>query len=174
MSRRSRATAAAPIVGVVAAALYSTTIATTWVQRSVTRTVGDAAVDETVTTTGMELVPLGVVAGLAAVVCGVGMLATRGTARRIMALLVTCSGIAAVAAAVVGALRAVAADGAVTIAPWIALPAAVVLMAAGALGMGPPARRMPTRYDVDVDPADREWQMATDPGDAQRLDGTAG
>jgi hypothetical protein len=174
MSRRSRATAAAPIVGVVAAALYSTTIATTWVQRSVTRTVGDAAVDETVTTTGMELVPLGVVAGLAAVVCGVGMLATRGTARRIMALLVTCSGIAAVAAAVVGALRAVAADGAVTIAPWLALPVAIVLMAAGVLGMAPPARRLPTRYDVGVDPADREWQLATDPGDAQRLDGTAG
>lgn len=174
MSRRSRATAVAPILGIVAALAYSTAIATPWVEQLVTRAVGDATVEERVTTTGMELVPLGVVAGLAAVVCGVAVLATRGMPRRIVALLLTCSGAGAIAAAVVGTMRAVAMDGEVTIAPWVAVPAAIALAAAGMLGLGPPARRMPPRYDVDVDPADREWQMATDPGDARRLDESAG
>jgi hypothetical protein len=169
-----RATGAAPFLGIVASLVFSTVIATAWVEQSRTRTVGGATVDETVTTTGMELVPLGVVAGLAAVVCGVGVLATRGTARRLAALLLTCSGIGAIGAAVAGVMRAVAMDGGLTVAPWIALPAAIALTAAGLLGLGPPARRMPARYDVDADPGDQEWRMATDPGDARRLDETAG
>ena len=169
-----RATGAAPFLGIVASLVFSTVIATAWVEQSRTRTVGGATVDETVTTTGMELVPLGVVAGLAAVVCGVGMLAARGTARRLAALLLTCSGIGAIGAAVAGVMRAVAMDGGLTVAPWIALPAAIALTAAGLLGLGPPARRMPARYDVDADPGDQEWRMATDPGDARRLDETAG
>ena len=95
MSRRGRASAAAPVVGIVSTLAFSTAVASVWVRQSVTRTIGDAAVDETVTTTGMELVPLGV---------------------------------------------------------------------------GATTQRMPARYDVDVDPADQEWQMATDPGDAHRSD----
>lgn len=174
MLRLGRASGAAPFLGIVASLLFSTAIATTWVEQMATRTVGDATVDETVTTTGMELVPLSVVAGLAAVVCGVGLLATRGAARRLAALLLTCSGIGAIAAAVAGVMRAVAMDGGLTVAPWIALPAAIALTAAGVLGLGPPARRLPARYDVDADPADQEWRMATDPGDARRLDETAG
>lgn len=170
MSRRSRATAAAPVVGIVSTLAFSTAVASVWVRQSVTRTIGDAAVDETVTTTGMELVPLGVVAGLVAVMCGVGVLATRRTARRIAASLLACSGIAAIAAAAVGVQRAAAMDGGLTVAPWLAVAAAVILTAAGALGVGATTQRMPARYDVDVDPTDQEWQMATDPGDAHRSD----
>ena len=168
MSRRSRATAAAPVVGVAAALAFSAAIATAWVTRPETRTIGEATVEETLATTGMELVPLAVVAALAAVACGVGMLATRGAVRRVVAVLLACAGVGTVAAAATGLSRALALDGAMTAAPWIALPAGALVVAAGVLALGPPAARMPARYDVDAEPADREWDMASDPGAAER------
>jgi hypothetical protein len=162
MTSRDSAVAAAPVVGVAAAMVFAGALATTWVEERLTHTVGDVAVAETRTTTGMELVPLGVVVGLVAVLCGVGVLATRGAARRAAAVLLTIAGGCALAAAAV--------DGRVAAAPWIAVPAAVVVVTAGIFGHGSAARRMPARYDVDVAPGDREWQMAADPGDAGRLD----
>jgi hypothetical protein len=170
MTSRDSAVAAAPVVGVAAAMVFAGALATTWVEERLTHTVGDVAVAETRTTTGMELVPLGVVVGLVAVLCGVGVLATRGAARRAAAVLLTIAGGCALAAAAVGVFRAIAMDGRVAAAPWIAVPAAVVVVTAGIFGHGSAARRMPARYDVDVAPGDREWQMAADPGDAGRLD----
>jgi hypothetical protein len=137
MGRRARTSAAAPIAGIVAAMVFAAVLAAPWVERRVTRMVGDVAVDEMRATTGMELVPLGVVAGLAAVLCGVGMLATRGVARRAAALVTVAAGGGVVVAAVVGLLRAFAMDGRITAAPWIAAPAAVAVVAAGVLGRGP-------------------------------------
>jgi hypothetical protein len=170
MTSRDSAVAAAPVVGVAAAMVFAGALAATWVEQRLTHTVGDVAVAETRTTTGMELVPLGVVVGLVAVLCGVGVLATRGAARRAAAVLLTIAGGCALAAAAVGVFRAIAMDGRVTVAPWLAVPAAVVVVTAGILGRGSTARRMPARYDVDVAPGDREWQMAAEPGDAGRLD----
>jgi Tryptophan-associated transmembrane protein (Trp_oprn_chp) len=173
MRNGGRPAAAAPIAGIVAAMVFAGALAATWVEQRLTRTVGDVAVGEMRTTTGMELVPVGVVAGLVAVLCGVAVLVTRGMTRRVAAVLLAVSGGGVVAAAVVGVFRAVAMDGRITAAPWIAGPAAVVVVAAGVLGWGSTARGMPARYDVDATPGDQEWQMATDPGDARRLDGPA-
>lgn len=170
MRDRGRAAAAAPIAGIAAAMVFAGALAAAWVERRLTRTVGDVAVSETQTMTGMELVPLGVVAGLMAVLCGIGVLATRGAARRVAAVLLIIAGGGAVAAAAVGGFRAIAMDGRPTVALWIAAPAAAAVVAAGILALGPTGRRMPTRYDVDVAPGDDEWRMATDPGDARRLD----
>lgn len=167
MSRRASAAAAAPLVGVGAALAFSAATATTWVREPVARTIGDAAVDEVVTTTGTQLVPLAIVAGLAALLCGLAMLVTRGMARRIVALLLTVSGICATVAATFALIRAFALDGGLTAAVWIAPLAAVVVTAAGMLGLGAPARRLPARYDVGVDPTDREWRMAADDDDAR-------
>jgi hypothetical protein len=166
----SRDSAAAPVVGVAAAMVFAGALAATWVEQRLTRTVGDVAVAETQTTTGMELVPLGVVVGLVAMLCGIGVLAMRGSARRVAAVLLAIAGGGALAAAAVGVLRAIATDGRVTVAPWIAAPAAAAVVAAGILGRGSTGRRMPTRYDVDVAPDDPEWQMAADPGDNRGLD----
>jgi hypothetical protein len=171
--RRSKVAATAPIAGITAAMVFAGGLAAAWVQQQLTRTVGDVVVDETQATTGMELVPLGVVAGLAAVVCGVGLLIIRGVGRRVAAVLLMMSGAAAVIAVALGVARAIALDGRITAAPWIAGPAAGVVMAAGALAWGPTARRMSARYDVDAPAEDREWQMAADPGETGRPDGTA-
>ena len=153
--------------------IFAGALAATWVERRLTRTVGEVAVGEVQVTTGMELVPLGVVAGLVAVLCGVAVLATRGAARRVAAALLVLSGAGMVTAVAVGAVRAMAMDGRVTAGPWIAGPAALVVVIAGVLTWGPTTRRMPARYDVDVTPGDQEWQMAVDPGDARQLDGPA-
>lgn len=170
MRSRGKAATIAPIVGVIAAMVFTATIAATWVDQPLTRSVGDVAVTETHTTAGMELAPVGLVVGLAAVLCGLMLLATRGRARRIVALLLAIAGSGAAVAAAVGVSRAMAMDGRVTVAAWVAVPAAVAVVAAGVLGLGPTERHMPARYDVDVAPGDREWQLATDPGDAGRLD----
>jgi hypothetical protein len=165
--RRSKVAATAPIAGITGAMVFAGALAAAWVQQRLTRTVGDVAVGETQATTGMELVPLGVVAGLTAVVCGISVLITRGVARRVAAVLLVVSGAGAVTAVALGVVRAIGLDGRITAAPWIAGPAAGVVVAAGLLAWGPTARRMPARYDVDAPAEDREWQMAADPGDTQ-------
>jgi hypothetical protein len=170
MPGRSNAAASAPIVGIIAAVVFAGTLASAWVEQRLTRTVGDVAVDEMLTTTGMELVPLGVVAGLTAVVCGVVVLVTRGVARRVAAVLLAASGGGLVVTAGLGAVRATAMEGRITPAPWAAGLSALVAVAAGALAWGSTGRRMPARYDVDPPPDDREWQMAADPGDARHPD----
>lgn len=174
MSRHARAAGAAPLIGLGAALAFSAATATTWVRAATTRTIGNAAVDEVVATSGMQVVPLAIVAGLGALLCGLAMLVTRGTARRIVALLTTVAGIGATVAAALGLVRALALDGALTPAVWVAPVAAAAIVAGGLLGLGSPAPRLPERYDVDVDPADREWRMAADDADAQRPDGAAG
>jgi hypothetical protein len=168
--RRSSVAASAPIVGVIAAMVFAGMLASGWVERQLTRNVGDVAVGETQATTGMELVPLGVVAGLTAVVCGVAVLITRGVARRVAAVLLAASGGGLVVTAGLGVVRATGMDGRMTAAPWVAAAAAVVAVAAGVLAWGPAGRRMPARYDVDPPPGDREWRMAADPGDARHPD----
>jgi len=172
--RRSRVSATAPIAGIMAAMVFAGALAAAWVQQRLTRTVGDVAVGETQATTGMELVPLGVVTGLTAMVCGVGVLITRGFTRRVAAVLLVMSGAGAVTAVALGVVRAVALDGWITAAPWIAGPAAGVVVVAGLLAWGPTARPMPARYDVDAPAEDSEWQMAADPGDTGHPDGPAG
>ena len=174
MSRRARPAAAAPLIGICAALAFSAATATTWVRAATTRTIGEATVDEVMATTGMQVVPLAIVAGLAALLCGLAMLVTRGTARRIVALLATITGICATVAAALGLARAFALDGALTPAIWVVPVAAAGIVASGLLGLGAPAPRLPDRYDIDVDSADREWQLAAAHADAQRPDGAAG
>jgi hypothetical protein len=166
--RGSGRAGAAPIGGVVAAMAFTAAVASTWVAQPVTRTVGDVAVTETRTTAGMELAPVALILGMVAVVFGLGSLATHGMARQIAAMILAVTGGGAVVAVVVAISRAVAMDGRLTAAPWIAAPAAVAVAAAGVFGRGRTGRRMPKRYDVDADPGDREWQLATDPGEGER------
>ncbi|HSK91740.1 MAG TPA: hypothetical protein VK875_10545 [Euzebyales bacterium] len=173
MSARARAVTAAPVAAIAGALWFAAAVAGTWVERPLTRTVGDVALNEVETVSGTELVPVGVVIGLVALLCGVGVLATRGAARRGVSLLVVIGGGSAVAAAATGFVRANALDGAVTTAPFGAALAALVILAGGLLGLGGSARRLPSRYDVAADPGDREWQLASDPGDAQQPGGPA-
>jgi hypothetical protein len=165
--RGSGRAAAATIGGVVAAMVFTAAVASTWVAQPVTRTVGDVAVTETRTTAGMELAPVALILGMVAVVFGLGSLVSHGMARQVVAMILAVTGGGAVAAAVVALSRAIAMDGRVTTAPWIAVPAAAAVAAAGVLGRGRTGRRMPKRYDVDADPGDREWQLATDPGERE-------
>jgi hypothetical protein len=147
---------------------FTAAVASAWVEQPVTRTVGEVAVTETRTTSGMEVAPAGLIVGLVAVLFGLGVLATRGVARQMIAMILAVAGGGAVVTAAVGVSRVVAMDGRVTAAPWIAVPAGAAVVAAGVLARGVSGRRMPKRYDVDADPGDDEWQLATDPGDRRR------
>lgn len=168
---RSRAGTAGPLLAVVCALVLLGATAASWVDQPVARSVGDVAVSDTRATPGMELSPLTVVASLAGVGCGLALLLVRGAARRVVALLASASGVAAVVAVSVGIARAFALDGAVSAAPWIALASATGLAAAGLAGFGRPGRRLPARYDVAADPGDDEWRIAVESDTVDRSGG---
>ena len=166
MSGRARPAGAAGFVVVLAAVVLCAATAASWVDQPVTRTVGDAAIREIRATAGTQLAPLGLVAGLAALLCGLALFVTRGDARRVVALLSVGAGVGAIVVIASGIIRAMARDGHLTVAPWLAAVASVAALAGGLLGFGRPRRRMPTRYDVDVQPADTEWQLAAEESDS--------
>jgi hypothetical protein len=168
---RSRGGTAAPLLGVACALLLLGAVAASWVDQPVARSVGDVAVSDTRATAGMELSPLTAVASLAGVVCGLALLLVRGVARQVVALLAGIAGAVAVVAVAVGIARALALDGTVSVAPWVALGAATGMLAAALTGFGRPGRRLPARYDVAADPGDEEWRIAVEPDGVERPGG---
>jgi hypothetical protein len=185
MARRTDPAALGPFVGVVGSLTLLGGAAASWIEQPVARSVGDVAVAGTRATPGLEIAPLTVVAALAGLLGSVGVLVTRGTARRTMSLLLVVTGVAAVAIVGIGIVTLPTTDGVRTVAPWIAAVGAAGILAAGLGGVGrPPGRRMPARYDVDVTPQDAEWRLASaddevgptasyasPPGDPDLIDG---
>ena len=161
MARRAEPAAFGPFLGVIASLTLLGGAAASWIEQPVARTVGDVAVAGTRATPGLEIAPLTVVAALAGVLCSVGVLVTRRTARRTMSLLLALTGVASVAVVTAGIVALSTTDGVRTSAPWITAVGAAGVLAAGLAGFGRPGRRMPARYDVDVAPQDDEWRMAS-------------
>lgn len=168
MARRPDAAGFGPILLVLSALGLLASTASGWIEQPTTRAIGDVAVAEVRVTPGVEVVPLAVVAALGGLACGVALLIARGAVRRMVSLLAVGIGVAAVGVAGVGVSRLPRLDGVWTPAPWLALASSAAMLAAGLLGLGGPARRLPARYDVDVPPEDAEWDNAADPDDVRR------
>ncbi|MBW3605223.1 MAG: hypothetical protein KY460_10000 [Actinobacteria bacterium] len=168
MARRPDAAGFGPILLVLSALGLLASTAAGWIEQPTARSIGDVAVAEVRVTAGIEVTPLAVVVALGGLVCGVVLLVTRGAARRMVSLLAVGVGIAAVVVVGVGVTRLPRLDGVWTPAPWLALAASAGMLAAGLLGLGGPARRLPARYDVDAPPDDAEWEIAADPDDGRR------
>jgi hypothetical protein len=155
-------------MGVVGALGLLGATAASWIDQPVARAIGDVAVADIRATPGFELTPLAAVAALAALVCDVALLITRGPARRILALLAVGVGVCAVVVVGVGIGRLAGVDGTPTLAPWLAAAASAGMVAAGLLGIRRPARRLPARYEVDAPPGDAEWEIASEPDEPRR------
>jgi hypothetical protein len=168
MSRRAEIATLAPFVGVGCALLMLGAGSATWTYEPVARSVGDVALIDTTATAGVEVAPLVVVVALAAAVGSIGLLVTRGGARRMVAVLVVVVGAAGIAVVGVGITRVLATDGTVTAAPWLTAVGAAGVLSAALVSSGRPPRRMPARYEVDAAPADDEWQLASDPTGSPR------
>jgi len=184
MARRTDPAALGPFVGVIGSLTLLGSAAAPWIEEPVARSIGDVAVAGTRATPGLEIAPLTVVAALAGLLGSVGALATKGTARRTMSLLLVVTGVFAAAVVGIGIVALPTTDGVRTVAPWIAAIGAAGVLAAGLTGFGRPGRHMPARYDVDVDPQDAEWRLASaddetgapasypsPPGDPEQIDG---
>jgi hypothetical protein len=161
MARRADAAALGPFLGVVGSLVLLGAAAASWIDRPVVRSIGDVAVAETRATSGVEIAPLTVVTALAGLLCSVGLLVTRGAARRTVSLLLAVTGASAVVVVASGIVALGGADGVRTAAPWLAIVGAATVLAAGLTGFRRPGRRLPARYDVDVAPQDAEWRMAS-------------
>jgi hypothetical protein len=161
MARRAES-ATGPFVAVAAALATAGATAATWVSQPATRAVGDVAVVETRATEGTEIAPLALVAGLGGLLLALALFATRGTVRRIVALLLVVAGAVALGSVGVAIPDALAAEGTATAWPWIAAASAVALVGSGLWTFGRPGRRMAPRYDVGGPTGDEEWQMASD------------
>lgn len=161
MARRADAARLAPFVVVVGGLVLLGAVAAPWYEEAEQRLLpGDLAVMDMTATTGMELVPWSVVAALAALVCGVGMLVARGGLRRAVSVLALPAGLAGLLASSAPAIES-SIDGTVTVAPSLAAFAGLIILLGGLAGLVGPGPWMPSRYDVDVAPADAEWRMAS-------------
>ncbi|HSJ44902.1 MAG TPA: Trp biosynthesis-associated membrane protein [Euzebyales bacterium] len=161
MARRPDTATLGPFLGVVGSLVLLGAAAASWIDQPVARSIGDVAVAGTRATPGVEIAPLTVVTALAGLLCSVGLLATRGTVRRTVSLLLVVTGAAAVVVAASGITAVRGSDGVRTAAPWLAIVGAAAVLAAGLTGVRRPGRRLPARYDVDVAPQDAEWRMAS-------------
>lgn len=156
-----------PFLAVVGALALLGTTASAWSTEQVVRDVGGVAVTETRSTTGVEVVPSSIVVSLVGLLAGLGLLATRGRARRIVALLVALCGVGALFVTGAGLVAATQLRAGTTVAPWLASVAAAAMLVAGIGGARGPGQRLPARYDVDARPDDDEWQIAVDDVDGR-------
>lgn len=175
MREPASSSVAGPFLAIAAALATAAATTRPWVVATTPVTIGDVVVDETTSSAGTEFAPLALVAALAGLLLAVGLLATRGAARRTVALLLSVVGVGAVIAIGAGIARVTAGSPPATATPWLALIAATALLASGLWTFGRPGRRLAGRYDVGGAVGDDEWQMAADvvadddaraPGDA--------
>lgn len=161
MARQADAAGLAPFLAVAGGLVLLGASAVAWFERSGSRAIGDVLVAQPETATGIEMAPSTVVVALSGLVCGLAMLVTRGTVRRVIALLAAVAGLVGVV--VVGAvgIELDPSAGAFTAAPVVAAVGAAGVLVAGLAGMVRPGLRMPARYDVGASPEDDEWRMAS-------------
>jgi hypothetical protein len=137
-----------------------------WLRFEIEREVAEVVLPEVETIEGLALAPALLPLGIAAALTGLSMLVLRGRAQQAAGALLLLAGLAAgllIAAGLAGADT----GGEVAAGAVFAGLGALLLLAAGALGLRParPAR-LPDRYDLDADDADDEWRLASGDEDA--------
>ena len=155
---------AAPAVATVGGLVLLLAAAAAWIVGEDARDVGGVLVTEPIALSGTQFAPTAVVFGLAGLVQGVVLGVARGAVRRTAAAFLVATAIAAVAVLGIGISRAVAAEGALTPAPFFAVAAAGALLVAGVAAFRVPARPPDrSRYRVAEErAADDEWTLAAD------------
>lgn len=142
-----------------------------WVMAEGVRDVGGVELAAPQGTTGLELAPQGVAAGVLGALGGLALAGARGRGRRLIGILLLLAGLGAGVVAIMGVNRGLAEPGHLTAAPWIALGGAGMIVAAGVVAWRrpspPPA--LGDRYTVEGDEAadDEEWRLASDEGSGE-------
>lgn len=160
---------AAPAVATIAGLVLLLAAAAAWVAGEDAREIGGVVVTEPVATSGTQFAPTAVVFGLVGLLGGVALGAVRGTARRVVGLILAATAAGAVAVLAVGVRRALGDEGVLTPAPYFALAAAGGLLVAGVATLRGPQRppdRSPYRV-AEERSGDDEWNLAggaDDPG----------
>src|SRR5687768_8196328 len=153
-----------PVLGMVAGLVLLLGSAAGWVDVVEKRDVGGVTVAEPSSVSGTTYAPAAVAIGLGVVVAGALLAVARGELRRLVALILICAGPGALIVLLLGLTRALADDGTLTPAPFLASAAGVAILFAGlSAGFGP--RRPPpaSRYRVEGEqPGDDEWTLAAD------------
>jgi hypothetical protein len=154
-----------PLPAVVLAAagglLLAGSATAAWVVVTTSRSVGGLPVEDVARTSGVALAPLVVPLGVLACVAALALLAGDGV-RRLTAAVLVVLGVAAAIAAAVGLGRALRADGTMTSAPLVALVGAALLVAGGVAGRRAARPALPSRYTVEAPREDDEWSLAAD------------
>ncbi|MPZ74207.1 MAG: hypothetical protein GEU74_13415 [Nitriliruptorales bacterium] len=132
-----------------------------WVTVAGRRAIGGVPVGEPISAPGTDFASTAIVAGMLAVVLAVLLAVLRRTVRRIVAAAAAAVGVSGVYLVVRGVAYA-ASQGPLTAAPWVALAAAVALVAGGGLAIASTASPRPRgRYVVPREQAgDDEWMLA--------------
>lgn len=138
-----------------------------WVMAESVRDVGGVELVAPQGTTGLEVAPQAVAAGVLGALGGLALAVARGRGRRLIGVLLLVAGASACVVVGVGVTRSLAEPGRLTPAPWIALGGAGMVVAAGVVAWRrpspPPA--LGDRYTVEGDEAaDDEWRLASDEG----------
>jgi hypothetical protein len=132
-----------------------------WLRFQTEREVAEVVLPEVETVEGLALAPALLPLGLAAAIAGLSLLVLRGRAQQAAAVLVLVAGVGA-GVLIVAGLAGAEAGGEIASGAVLAVLGALLLVAAGTLGMRParPAR-LPARYDLDDDDTDDEWRLAS-------------
>lgn len=138
-----------------------------WVLAESVRDVGGVELVAPQGTTGLEMAPQGVAAGVLGALAGLALVVARGRGRRLIGVLLLLVGVAACVVVGIGVTRSLAEPGQLTPAPWIALVGAGMIVAGGAVAWRRPSppRALGDRYTLEGDEAaDDEWRLASDEG----------
>lgn len=142
-----------------------------WARETRIDDVAGVPIESTLPTPGVELAPLTLPLGILAAALGFGLAVRVPAIRRTLgALLLLVGGLALVLAAR-GAVLALELGDRLEPAGGAALIAALAVAAAGLVAIRAPStssRGLPARYDLDVDEADREWDLASAEEDEDR------
>ena len=156
-----------PVLGMVAGLVLLLASAGGWVDVVEERDVGGVAVTEPRSVPGTTYAPAAVAIGLGVVAAGALLAVARGALRRLLGMMLLCAGPGALVVLLLGLTRAMAAEGALTPAPFLAAAAGVAVLCAGLSAAFGPRRPPPkSRYRVESEqPGDDEWTLAAGDGE---------